>query len=72
MKIQLSKRKKKNMQNYAQIDDIDHYSLHNNTTYLSFQLLHNHRILYLHVIQRELIFDLSTLTHIKKIFLKNI
>ena len=29
LKIQVSKRKEKNMQNYAQIDDIDHYSLHN-------------------------------------------
>ena len=29
MKIQLSKRKEKNMQNDAQIDNIDHYSLHN-------------------------------------------
>ena len=31
------------MQNYAQRDDIDHYSIH--ITYLSFQLLRNHRIL---------------------------
>ena len=31
------------MQNYAQIENIDFYS---HITYLSFQLLHNHRILY--------------------------
>ena len=42
-KIQLFRRKEKNMQNYAQLDDIDHYSIH--ITYLSFQLLRNHRIL---------------------------
>jgi len=29
LKIQVSKRKEKNMQNYAQIDNIDHYLLHN-------------------------------------------
>ena len=27
--MQLSKEKRKIIQNYAQIDDIDHYSLHN-------------------------------------------
>ena len=29
LKIQVSKRKEKNMQNYAQIENIDFYSLHN-------------------------------------------
>ena len=28
LKVQVSKRKEKNMKNYSQVDDIDHYSLH--------------------------------------------